>query len=140
MSSCGSTQDLVKLESDFSWQVQHFLRFWKMAGVRNVVLFKTKRVTKMERVRSPKRQMRYEDFIFGSVWIIVGYLESSFNLAQPLQRVSSPNLELKDFMAGAVFDKIEGCCCLFRALEMTFSYLMQIIDAIRFAWQVQYFC
>ena len=30
-------QYLVKCESDFLWQAQHFVTFWEIAGTRNVV-------------------------------------------------------------------------------------------------------
>ena len=30
-------QYLLKVESDFSWQAQHFATFWEIAGARNVV-------------------------------------------------------------------------------------------------------
>ena len=32
-------QNLVKLECDFSWQAQHFVQVWEIAGARNVVFF-----------------------------------------------------------------------------------------------------
>ena len=35
-------QYLLKLECDFSWQAQHFVTFWEIAGARNVVFFNTK--------------------------------------------------------------------------------------------------
>ena len=35
-------QYLVKCESDFSWQAQHFVTFWEIAGARNVVFYNTK--------------------------------------------------------------------------------------------------
>ena len=57
-------QYLVKLECDFSWQAQHFVQFWEIAGARNVVFFHTC-VSKMGRVRSPKRRVRDDDFILG---------------------------------------------------------------------------
>ena len=59
-------QYLVKLECDFSWQAQHFVQFWEIAGARNVVFFSTKCVSKMGRVRSPKRRVRDDDFMLGS--------------------------------------------------------------------------
>ena len=34
-------QYLVKLECDFSWQAQHFVTFWQIAGALNVVFFNT---------------------------------------------------------------------------------------------------
>ena len=59
-------QYLVKLECDFSWQAQHFVKFWEIAGAGNVVFFHTKCVSKMGRVRSPKRRVRDDDFMVGS--------------------------------------------------------------------------
>ena len=58
-------QYLVKLECHFSWQAQHFVQFWEIAGAPNVVFFHTKCVSKMGRVRSPKRRVRDDDFILG---------------------------------------------------------------------------
>ena len=58
-------QYLVKFECDFSWQAQHFVQFWEIAGARNVVFFHTECVSKMGRVRSPKRRVRDDDFILG---------------------------------------------------------------------------
>ena len=55
----------MKLECKFSWQAQHFVQFWEIAGARNVVFFHTKCVSKMGRVRSPKRRVRDNDFIVG---------------------------------------------------------------------------
>ena len=33
---------LVRLAGDFSWQAQHFVTFWEIAGTRNVVFYNTK--------------------------------------------------------------------------------------------------
>ena len=55
----------MKLECHFSWQAQHFVKFWEIAGARNVVFFYTKCALKMGRVRSPRRRVRDDDFIFG---------------------------------------------------------------------------
>ena len=35
-------QYLVRLAGDFSWQAQHFVTFWEIAGTRNVVFYNTK--------------------------------------------------------------------------------------------------
>ena len=35
-------QYLVKVECDFSWLAQRFVKFWEIAGARNVVFFNTK--------------------------------------------------------------------------------------------------
>ena len=45
--SAWQAQYLVKLESDFSWQAQHFVQFWEIAGAPNVAFFHTKCVPKM---------------------------------------------------------------------------------------------
>ena len=72
-------QYLVKLECHFSWQAQHLVTFWEIAGTRNVVFFHTKCVSKMGRVRSPKRRVRDDDFILGlSSDYPRNLLESSF--------------------------------------------------------------
>ena len=39
--SC-QAQYLVKLECDFSWQAQHLVTFWEIAGPLNNVFFNTK--------------------------------------------------------------------------------------------------
>ena len=58
-------QHLVKLECHFSWQGRHFVKFWEIAGARNVVFLHTKCALKMGRVRSPRRRVRDDGFIFG---------------------------------------------------------------------------
>ena len=65
-------QYLVKLEGHFSWQAQHLVKFWEIAGARNVAFFHTKCVCKMGRVRSPKRRVRDDDFIYGYIRIMLG--------------------------------------------------------------------
>ena len=72
-------QYLVKLEWQFSLQAQHFVKFWEIAGARNVVFFHTKCVSQMGRVRSPKRRVRDDDFILGLCSDYVrNVVESSF--------------------------------------------------------------
>ena len=39
--------------------------FWEIAGARTVVVFHTECISKMGRVRSPKRRVRDDDFMFG---------------------------------------------------------------------------
>ena len=77
-------QYLVRLEGDFSWQAT----FWEIAGARNVVFFHTKCVSRMGRVRSPKRRVRDDDFILGYRRIILGYPRIVFLLAEALQILS----------------------------------------------------
>ena len=82
----------MKLECDFSWQAQDFVTFWEIAGARNVVFFQYKIVSKIGRVRSPKRRVRDDDFIFGSC---SDYPRIVFILAEAIQRVSAAILNLK---------------------------------------------
>ena len=42
-------QYLVRLEGDFSWQAQHFVTFWEIAGARNVVFDNTKSSPRSDR-------------------------------------------------------------------------------------------
>ena len=35
-------QYVERLAGDFSWQAQHFVTFWEIAGARNVVLYNRK--------------------------------------------------------------------------------------------------
>ena len=58
-------QYLVRLEGDFSWQAQHFVTFWEIAGDAKCCILQYKIVSKMGRVRSPKRRVRDDDFVFG---------------------------------------------------------------------------
>ena len=41
-------QYLVRLEGEFSWQAQHFVTFWEIAGARNVVFYNTKSCPRWE--------------------------------------------------------------------------------------------
>ena len=72
-------QYLVRLAGDFSWQAQHFVTFWEIAGTRNVVFYNTKSSPKMGRVRSRKRRVRDDDFIVGyrRIWSDVVGLSSN---------------------------------------------------------------
>ena len=48
------------------------MKFWEIAEARSV-FFHTKCVSKMGRVRSPKRRVRDDDFIFGS-WSKIAFI------------------------------------------------------------------
>ena len=58
-------QYLVKLECDFSCQAQHLVTFWEIAGARICCIFQYKIVSRIGRVRSPKRRVRDDDFMVG---------------------------------------------------------------------------
>ena len=85
-------QYLVKLECGFSWQAQHVVQFWEIAGARNVAFFHTKCVSKMGRVRSPKRRVRDDDFMVGS-WS--DYPRIVFILAEAIQGCLAEILNLQ---------------------------------------------
>ena len=80
-------------------------------------------VSKMGWVSSPKRRVRDDDFIVGLSSDIVGYrriiLESSFYWRKHSGSIRW-NLELQDFVAGAVFGEVRGWLYLLHALEMRF--------------------
>ena len=87
-------------------------------------------VSKMGRVRSPKRRVRDDDFILGLSSdyprIILRYprissdiLESSFYWRKHSGSIRW-NLELQDFVVGAVFGEVGGWLDWLCALEMTF--------------------
>ena len=101
-------QYLVKLECDFSWQAQQFVTFWEIAGARNVVIFHTKCVSKMGRVRSPKRRVRDDDFMLG---LCSECRRIVFLLAEALQGVSAEILSLKISWQAQYLVKLEGDSC-----------------------------
>ena len=95
----------------------------------------------MGRVRSPKRRVRDDDFILGLSSdyprISSDILESSFYWRKHSGSIRW-NLELQDFVVGAVFGEVGGWLDLLHALEMTFHMWTQTTDDIDFVWQVQY--
>ena len=87
-------------------------------------IFQYKIVSKIGRVRSPKRRVRDDDFILGS-WsdhgrIILGLSSNRLYIGGSNSESFRCNLELKDFVADAVFAEVGGWHCLLCALEMTF--------------------
>ena len=118
---------LVSLQGDFSWQAQHFVTFWEIAGARNVVFYNTK-----SSPRSPKRRVRDGDFMLGS-WS--DYRRIVFLLAEALQALSPEILSLKISWQAQYWVKLEGD---FDCSGNDVSYVMRIKDAIHFAWQGQY--
>ena len=159
-------QYLVRLAGDFSWQAQHFVTFWEIAGTRKVVFYNTKIVSQIGPGRFPKRRVRDDDFMLGLSSNRPFYWRKQF-------RDSPLKCWPQNFVAGAVFGEVGGWLCLLRALEMTFhmcrrslvtfilrgrrsiwcgwmltvlaprigndvSYVTQIINDIYFARQVQY--
>ena len=87
-------------------------------------IFQYKIVFEVGRVRSPKRRVRDDDFMLGLSSdyrrIIVGMSSNRLSIGGSNSRGFRCNLELKDFVAGAVFAEVGGWHCLLCALEMKF--------------------
>ena len=66
----------------------------------------------MGRVRSPKRRVRDDDFILGLcsdyVRIILGMSSNRLSIGGSNSVSFQCNLELKDFVAGAIFGEVRG--------------------------------
>ena len=87
-------------------------------------------------VRSPKRRVRDDDFIVGYPRIILGLWSNRLSIGGSTSGIFRANLDLQDFVAGAVFGEVGGWLDWLRALEMT--YVTQTTDEIDFVWQAQY--
>ena len=75
-------------------------------------IFQYKIVSEIARVRSPKRRVRDDDFIVGS-WsdhgrIMVGLSSNRLYIGGSNSESFRCNLELKDFVAGALFAEVGG--------------------------------
>ena len=77
-------------------------------------------VSKLGRVRSPKRRVRDDDFIVGYRRIVLGLWSNRLSIRGSTSWIFRANLDLQDFVAGAVFGEVAGWLYLLRALEMTF--------------------
>ena len=112
-------QYLLRLACDFSWQAQHFVTFWEIAGTRNVVFYNRKASPRWD--REGPRSGGCEMTILSSdiVGLSSDILESSFYWRKHSGSIRW-NLELQDFVAGAVFGEVGGWLYLLHALEMTF--------------------
>ena len=75
-------------------------------------IFQYKIVSKIGRVRSPKRRVRDDDFMVGSSSdhprIILGLSSNRLYIGGSNSESFRCNLELKDFVAGAVFAEVGG--------------------------------
>ena len=83
-------------------------------------IFQYKIVFKVGRVRSPKRRVRDAIFWSDCRRIIVGLSSNRLYIGGSNSESFRCNLELKDFVAGAVFAEVGGWHCLLCALEMKF--------------------
>ena len=68
-------------------------------------------VSKLGRVRSPKRRVRDDDFIVGYPRIssdILGLWSNRLSIGGSTSGIFRANLDLQDFVAGAVFGEVGG--------------------------------
>ena len=70
--------------------------------------------------------------------IMVGLSSNRLSIGGSNSRSFRWNLELADFVAGAVFGEVRGWLCVLRALKNTVSYVTRINHEMHFAWQAQY--
>ena len=102
-------QYLVKLECDFSWQAQHLVTFWEIAGARICCIFQYKIVSKIGRVRSPKRRVRDDDFMVG---LSSDCRRIVFLLAEAIHGVSAEVLNLQiSWQAQYLVRLVADCAC-----------------------------
>ena len=102
-------QYLVKLECDFSRQAQHLVTFWEIAGARICCIFQYKIVSKIGRVRSPKRRVRDDDFMVG---LSSDCRRIVFLLAEAIHGVSAEVLNLQiSWQAQYLVRLVADCAC-----------------------------
>ena len=102
-------QYLVKLECDFSCQAQHLVTFWEIAGARICCIFQYKIVSKIGRVRSPKRRVRDDDFMVG---LSSDCRRIVFLLAEAIYGVSAEVLNLQiSWQAQYLVRLVADCAC-----------------------------
>ena len=96
-------------------------------------------VSKMGRVRSPKRRVRDDNFMLGLSSDIDGLSSNRLSIGGSISGSFRWNLELQDFVAGAVFGEVGGWLYLLHLLEMTFhmwrrSLMTFILRSRRSIW------
>ena len=97
-------QYLVRLEGDFSWQAHHFVTFSEIAGARNVVFYNTKSSPRSD--REGLRSGGCEMTIFFR--IMLGSCSNRLSIGGSTSGSFRSNLELQDFVAGAVLGEFPG--------------------------------
>ena len=111
-----------------------FVKFQEIAGARNVVFFHTKCVSKMGRVRSPKRRVRDDDFILGSC---SDYPRIVFILAEAIQGCLAEILN-SEFRGRRSTWWVWRVILLAPHIVNDVSYVTRIYHDIHFSWQAQY--
>ena len=109
-------------------------------------IFQYKIVSKIGRVRSPKRRVRDDDFIVGSSSDHLRICSNRLSIGGSNSRSFRWKLELTDFVAGAIFGEVRGWLCLLRALSMTFHmwrgsimrFILRGRRSIWWSWSVSF--
>ena len=104
-------QYLVRLEGDFSWQAQHFVTFWEIAGAQNVGFYNRKSSPRSDRegLRSGGSEMTIlSSDIFGYGRIILGLSSNRLSIGGSTSGIFRLYLELPDFVASVVSGEVGG--------------------------------
>ena len=132
-------QYLVRLAGDFPWQAQHFVTFWEIAGTRKVVFYNTKSSSKVPEAAGAR--WRFYRRISSN---IPGLWPNRLSIGGRTSGIFRANLDLQDFVAGAVFGEVGGWLDWLRALEMTFhmsrrssmTFILRGRRSIWWGWRV----
>ena len=107
-------------------------------------ILQCKIVPKIGPGRSPKRRVRDDDFIFGYPRIMLGLSSNRLSIGGSTSGSFRWNLEVPDFVAGAVFGEVGGWLYLHHAFEMRFhtwrrsstTFILRGRRSIWWCWRV----
>ena len=101
-------QYLVRLAGDFSWQAQHFVTFWEIAGARNVVFYNRK--SSPRRDEKGLRSGGCEMMILSSDYprIILGLSSNRLSIGGSIQGVSAEILSFQISWQAQYLIRLEG--------------------------------
>ena len=105
------------------------MKFWEIAGAQNVEFFHTKCVSKMGRVRSPKRRVRDDDFMFG--------LSSDYPSNRPYIGGNNSGIA-RSILNSELRGRSTRVTLLAPRIVKDDSNVTRINHEIHFSWQVQY--
>ena len=95
-------------ECDFSWQAQHFVTFWEIAGARNVVFYNTKSSPRSDREGLQSGGCEMTILSSDMVGLSSNYGRIVFLLAEALQGVSAEILNSKISWQPQYLVRLEG--------------------------------
>ena len=127
-------QYLVKLECDFSWQAQHFVTFWEIAGARKVVFFNTKSSPRWDELGP--RSGGCEMTILSSE--VVRMWSNRLSISECNSEMSPRNLDLRISWQVQYLVSLNGDYTCSARIGNDVSYVTRINHELHFAWQAQY--